>query len=155
MLINNKIFEEPDITIECDAFIIPNHASSISDRIFLKENDSYIESFKKFCDINNIEYNNITAVPQVNLWFTNNQVDNIARHRFVINEIKINNSYMNDIELLPLPMVKEVKEGEKFSFLYQYQEPNNEHLVYFICTAAQMKYRYRFGAFEDVLKDII
>ena len=156
MLINNKIFEEADIIIECDAFIIPNQTSSISNKIFLREDDSYIIRFKEFCDINKVEYDDITAVPQVNLWFTNNEIDNIARHNFTINSIKISNTYMSNIELLPLTLVKGVKESEEFSFLYQYDEPGNEHLVKFVCTAAQTKYRYRmFGTFEEVLKNII
>ena len=156
MLINNKIFEEADIIIECDGFIIPNQVSSISNKIFLREDDSYIDSFRKFCDINKVEYDDITAIPQVNLWFTNNEIDNIARHNFIIDGIKFSNSYMNNVELIPLPMVKEINEGETMSFLYQYDEPGNEHLVKFVCTAAQTKYRYRrFGTFEEVLKKIL
>ena len=156
MLINDKTFEKADIIIECDAFIIPNQTSSISNKIFLREDDSYIIRFKEFCDINKVEYDDITAVPQVNLWFTNNEIDNIARHNFIINGIKFSNSYMNNVELIPLPMVKEIKEGEKISFIYKYDEPGNEHLVKFVCTAAQTKYRYRrFGTFEEVLKNII
>ena len=120
-------------TLKCDVFIIPNG---------LREDDKYLMSSSKE-SIENMFGKQPDGEHFAQVWYTNDDYDNVVDHRGPI-----------ETSFMPLSVATQLTEGESLTIEVTLDgEPTLLSL-----TAAQSKYRYRHfgdGKFEVLLRNLL
>lgn len=158
------------ITVNAEAFIIPNSASKVA-RIWEDDSEYAIKyqqpKYQKVYDDNDLTRRDNDKLVQ--LWYTSEELhsENLCNHGFSI-DIEGTRYYVENhdvqIAMIPSQLLKGVNENETFDVTIKNlpvygdrcdYEPTMRIDLTLHCTAKQLEYRYkRFGAFQDVLNQV-
>ena len=126
-----------------DFFIIPNRAEKVAN--YAPRVRQRVERLARL--------NKMDLAPDdqvVEVWITNKDTDNLVDHGIHVHSLTSDDEWIRPTcGLLPLKLIKSVKEGESVDIL---MPCIRNKLLICRLTAAQRKYRYKnFGSFEDAL----
>ena len=149
------------VTINADAFIIPNAPVKISDSYYRERRE---KRAKEICNASGIEFDENAKLIQC--WFTNEDCDNLQDHGSRV-EIDGKQWYIESgriDSLIPANFFKGLKEGDTVDItlpvvVREYkrgEDPDKMDIDLCIhLTLNQKSYRYsRFGTFEEVLANL-